>query len=79
VSYIGIVRVREAVTEKFPDLWTFFSSGSMVEAILNVGAPTPIDVQVSTRDLDSAKTALRTWQRALAGVPASESLMSHRI
>ena len=35
----------------FPDVRTFFSSGSMVDAILNMGMPAPIDIQVSSPDL----------------------------
>ena len=40
-------RVQKEITEKFPEIRTFFSSGSMVDAILNSGMPAPIDVQVS--------------------------------
>jgi multidrug efflux pump subunit AcrB len=45
-------RVQKAMTSQFPDIRTFFSSGSMVDAILNTGMPAPIDVQVSSPDLD---------------------------
>ena len=34
--------------QKYPEIRTFFSSGSMVDAILNIGMPAPIDVQVSS-------------------------------
>src|SRR5579872_4105986 len=47
-------RVRDDIAAKFPDLRTFFQSGSMVDAILNSGMPAPIDVQVSSRDLRRA-------------------------
>jgi multidrug efflux pump subunit AcrB len=40
-------RVQKEITDKFPEIRTFFSSGSMVDAILNSGMPAPIDVQVS--------------------------------
>ena len=39
------------MARQFPDVRTFFSSGSMVDAILNMGMPAPIDVQVSSPDL----------------------------
>ena len=55
----------------YPDLRTFFSSGSMVDAILNMGAPAPIDVQVSSRDLDTtynAAEALAAQIRKLQGI-----------
>jgi len=47
-------RVRDDVAARFPDVRTFFQSGSMVDAILNSGMPAPIDVQVSSRDLRRA-------------------------
>ncbi len=45
-------RVRNRLTADFPDIRSFFSSGSLQDAILNSGMPAPIDVQVNTRDLD---------------------------
>ena len=46
-------RVKERLAEEFPEVRAFFQSGSMVDAILNSGMPAPIDVQVSTRDLQN--------------------------
>jgi len=39
------------MAKQFPEVRTFFQSGSMVDAILNMGMPAPIDVQVSSGDL----------------------------
>ena len=50
-SRVYMDRVRDAVAARFPDVHTFFQSGSMVDAILNSGLPAPIDVQVSSRNL----------------------------
>jgi multidrug efflux pump subunit AcrB len=50
-SRVYMDRIREAVSARFPDVRTFFQSGSMVDAILNSGLPAPIDVQVSSRNL----------------------------
>jgi len=50
-SFEYMNRVQKAMESQFPDIRTFFSSGSMVDAILNQGAPAPIDVQVSSPDL----------------------------
>jgi hydrophobic/amphiphilic exporter-1 (mainly G- bacteria), HAE1 family len=52
-SLIYMNRVRDALADKFPDVRAFFQSGSMVDAILNSGMPAPIDVQVSSRNLDT--------------------------
>jgi multidrug efflux pump subunit AcrB len=51
-SFEYMDRVQKAMANQFPDIRTFFSSGSMVDAILNTGMPAPIDVQVSSPDLD---------------------------
>ncbi len=40
-----------ALAQRFPDIRPFFSSGSMVDAILNSGMPAPIDLQVSGTNL----------------------------
>jgi HAE1 family hydrophobic/amphiphilic exporter-1 len=50
-SRVYMDRVQEALAAKFPDVRSFLQSGSMVDAILNTGMPAPIDVQVSSRDL----------------------------
>jgi hydrophobic/amphiphilic exporter-1 (mainly G- bacteria), HAE1 family len=50
-SFEYMDRVQKKMTSQFPDIRTFFSSGSMVDAILNTGKAAPIDVQVSSPDL----------------------------
>jgi len=39
--------MQKKMASELPDVRTFFSSGSMVDAILNMGMPAPIDIQVS--------------------------------
>jgi len=50
-SFDYMDRVKVQMARDFPDVRTFFQSGSMQDAILNQGQPAPIDVQVNTRDL----------------------------
>jgi multidrug efflux pump subunit AcrB len=50
-SFDYMDRVQKRMAKQFPEIRTFFSSGSMVDAILNTGMPAPIDVQVSSPDL----------------------------
>jgi multidrug efflux pump subunit AcrB len=50
-SFEYMDRVQKAMANQFPEIRTFFASGSMVDAILNMGMPAPIDVQVSSPDL----------------------------
>jgi HAE1 family hydrophobic/amphiphilic exporter-1 len=51
-SFEYMNRVQQRMDKQFPEIRTFLSSGSMVDAILNQGAQAPIDVQVSSPDLD---------------------------
>lgn len=50
-SFEYMDRVRREVEQQFPDVRTFFQSGSMVDATLNMGMPAPIDVQITGRNL----------------------------
>ncbi len=59
-SYEYMARVKRRIAEEMPELNTYFQSGGMVDAVLNMGLPAPIDVQVSGSDLTrSHETALR--------------------
>ena len=53
-SFEYMDRIRRRIASQYPELRTFFSSGSMVDAILNSGMPAPIDVQVSSSRLHRA-------------------------
>jgi multidrug efflux pump subunit AcrB len=52
-SLVYMDQVRQALAAAYPDVRAFFQSGSMVDAILNSGMPAPIDVQVSSRNLEN--------------------------
>jgi len=53
-SYEYMRRVREELAEKLPQLSTYFQSGGLVDAVINLGLPAPIDVQVSGNSLRAA-------------------------
>jgi len=70
-SFEYMDQIRRQIAARYPTIRTFFSSGSMVDAILNMGAPAPIDVQVSSSNLERTyETAqdLAARFRALPGV-----------
>src|SRR5579864_6475097 len=50
-SFEYMRQIRRRIAADYPDIRTFFSSGSMVDAVLNMGMPAPIDVHVSSPDL----------------------------
>ena len=51
-SYEYMNRVRLALREDLPQLSAYFQSGGLVDSVLNLGLPAPIDVQVSGMNLD---------------------------
>jgi len=70
-SFDYMDRVRRQIRMQYPELRAFVSSGSMVDSILNMGMPAPIDVQVSSTGLEQANQIalnLANRVRALPGV-----------
>ncbi|MGA2742775.1 MAG: efflux RND transporter permease subunit, partial [Bryobacteraceae bacterium] len=45
-SYEYMTRVKERMRQEMPELAAYFSSGSLIDAVLNLGLAAPIDVQV---------------------------------
>jgi multidrug efflux pump subunit AcrB len=63
-SYEYMNLVKRALQSEMPQLTTYFSSGSLVDAVLNMGLPAPIDVQVAGNNLErSFDTALKLSAR----------------
>jgi HAE1 family hydrophobic/amphiphilic exporter-1 len=56
-SYEYMRRVREQLRQKLPQLSTYFQSGGLVDAVINLGLPAPIDVQVSGNNLNQVYAA----------------------
>ena len=50
-SFAYIARVKAEMTKQMPELQAFFSSGSLVDGVLNMGSPAPIDVRVTGSDM----------------------------
>lgn len=68
-SFDYMDRVQAQMAAKFPDVRTFFQSGSMQDAILNQGQPAPIDVQVNTRDLNLTYSTAQDLARRIRQLP----------
>ena len=51
-SYEYMSRVRVRLESELPHLRTFLQSGGLVDAVLNLGLPAPIDVQIGGSDLE---------------------------
>jgi HAE1 family hydrophobic/amphiphilic exporter-1 len=53
-SYEYMNHVRLALRSDLPELSAYFQSGGLVDSVLNLGLPAPIDVQVSGMNLEKA-------------------------
>jgi multidrug efflux pump subunit AcrB len=70
-SYAYMASLRDRLRTAMPQVTAYFQSGGMADAILNLGLPAPIDIQVTGSDLQASyRTALEIANRArvLAGV-----------
>ena len=70
-SYAYMDKVRRAVAKEMPEISAYFQSGGLVDAVLNLGLPAPIDVKVagsSLKDDDAVAQKIAAEARKLDGV-----------
>ena len=70
-SYEYMSRVRRKLLEDMPELTSYFQSGGLVDAVINLGLPAPIDIQVSGSNQGDAYNVaqeLRSEIRTVKGV-----------
>jgi multidrug efflux pump subunit AcrB len=59
-SYTYMAQVKQRIEKELPELNAYFQSGGLVDAVLNLGLPAPIDVQVAGSNMEDAyATALK--------------------
>jgi HAE1 family hydrophobic/amphiphilic exporter-1 len=68
-------RVREAVRREMPEISAYFQSGGLVDAVLNLGLPAPIDVQVSGSNLDDAYAVAQKIANRARQVPGVSDVL----
>jgi multidrug efflux pump subunit AcrB len=70
-SYEYMSRVKERIRQELPELTAYFQSGGLVDAVLNMGMPAPIDVQVAGSNMEKSydlALKLSSQIRAVPGV-----------
>ena len=70
-SYEYMARMRKRMASDLPQLSAYFQSGGLVDAVLNIGLPAPIDVQVAGSNIKAGyNTAVQLANqiRNLSGV-----------
>ncbi len=68
-SFQYMEEVRQRIAQQLPELRTYFHSGSLVESVMDQGAPAPIDVQVSGRDLNGDMNIAQELASKIRRVP----------
>jgi multidrug efflux pump subunit AcrB len=59
-SYEYIAQIKKRIAEEMPEITPFFSTGSLVDAVVSMGAPAPIDVQIIGASLEADNTVAQS-------------------
>jgi multidrug efflux pump subunit AcrB len=68
-SYEYMTRMRARMAEALPQLNAYFQSGGLVDAVLNLGLPAPIDLQVSGTNLTDAYAVASELAARIRAIP----------
>ncbi len=74
-SYDYMDRVRRRLHAELPQLSVYLQSGGMVDAVLNLGLPAPIDVQVSGKNLKEAYATAAEMAARIRRVPGISDVL----
>jgi multidrug efflux pump subunit AcrB len=70
-SFQYMDRVRQRLIREMPDMSAYFQTGGLVDAVLNLGLPAPIDIQIDCSDMKQGHAiamAIAAEARALPDV-----------
>ena len=67
--------VRERLKQELPQVAAYFQTGGLVDAILNLGLPAPLDIQVSGMDLEAMHRAAVEIARQARGLPGVSDVL----
>ena len=74
-----MVMLRQQLNKKFPNLVLFFQPADMVNQILNLGLPTPIDVRVMGYDKENNLKIAQELVEEISHVPGSADTHMHQV
>jgi multidrug efflux pump subunit AcrB len=68
-SYEYMDRVRTKLAAEMPQMTAYFQSGGLVDAVLNLGLPAPIDIQVAGTNLQAGYGLASNLARQIRAIP----------
>jgi multidrug efflux pump subunit AcrB len=74
-SYECMDRVRRRLARDLPQVTAYLQSGGLVDAVLNLGLPAPIDIQVSGSHLDETHAFAADLARDLRAMPGVSDVL----
>jgi HAE1 family hydrophobic/amphiphilic exporter-1 len=74
-SYEYMNRVRQRLNREMPEVSTYFQSGGLVDAVLNMGMPAPIDVQVSSSSLTKSYAVASEISARVRQLPGASDVL----
>jgi hydrophobic/amphiphilic exporter-1 (mainly G- bacteria), HAE1 family len=74
-SYAYMERVRRRLRLELPQLGVYLQTGGLVDAIINLGFPAPIDVQISGSNLEQSHALATDLARQLRGLPGVSDVL----
>jgi len=68
-TWTYVSELKHLLPEKIPEVATFFSSGSIIDSVLNFGLAAPIDIQVSGANYPTLFAAARKVKARIRKIP----------
>jgi len=68
-SYEYMHQVQEKLSREMPELTTYFQAGGLVDSVINQGLPAPIDIQVSSNNMEGAYALAKTMSEKIKAMP----------
>ncbi len=72
-AYMNLVRAR--LERDLPQVSAYFQTGGLVDAILNLGMPAPLDIQVSSMDMKGAHDVANNIAQRVRGLPGVSDVL----
>jgi multidrug efflux pump subunit AcrB len=72
-------RLRKRLLAAFPGVSFYFEAANITNQILNFGLPSPIDVQIATRNSDEGYALALDLQRKIARIPGAVDVHVHQV
>ena len=68
-SYEYMRRVQQKLSREMPELSTYFQAGGLIDSVINQGLPAPIDIQITSQNMDGSYDMARQLAAKIQAIP----------